>query len=133
MKLSKGHRGMVENLRWVGMSNNDLDKKYDPSPSLHLGTEFYGRETKIVPIGKYFKFQNSREEHEVQGENGHADDCMGFNDSEDFSLGFINDEPNDDTFIDESNVDDLTSSRALALWRIIKVIHGLFVFNSPST
>ncbi|KAJ6861615.1 hypothetical protein NC651_037626 [Populus alba x Populus x berolinensis] len=110
---------MVENLRWVGMSNNDLDKSFM-------------EETKIVPLENISSFR-SREEHEVQGENGHADDCMGFNDSEDFSLGFINDEPNDDTFIDESNVDDLTSSPSFEVVEDIKVNHGLFVSTRQAT
>ncbi|KAJ6959795.1 ALA-interacting subunit 1-like [Populus alba x Populus x berolinensis] len=59
------------------------------------------------PVFIYYELDNfyqnhrrSREEHEVQGENGHADDCMGFNDTDDFSLGFINDEPNVDTYIE---------------------------------
>nr|TKR98967.1 NAC domain-containing protein 86 [Populus alba] len=110
---------MVENLRWFGMSNNDLDKSFM-------------EETKIVPIENISSFRG-REEHEVQGENGHADDCMGFNDTDDFSLGFINDEPNDDTYIDESNVDDLTSSPSFEVVEDIKVNHGLFVSTRQAT
>ncbi|KAB5516802.1 hypothetical protein DKX38_027450 [Salix brachista] len=110
---------MVENLRWVGMSNDDLEKSFM-------------EETKIVPIENISSFR-SRGLHEVHGENGHADDCMGFNDSDDFSLGFINDEPNDDTFIDESNVDDLASSPSFEVVEEIKVNHGLFVSTRQAT
>ncbi|CAK7338885.1 unnamed protein product [Dovyalis caffra] len=110
---------MVENLRWVGMSNDELEKSFM-------------EETKIVPIENISSF--SREEHEVQaGENGHPDDCLGFNDSEDFSLGFINDEPNDDNFIDDSNVDDLASSPSFEVVEEIKVSHGLFVSTRQAT
>ncbi|KAG6779037.1 hypothetical protein NC652_010450 [Populus alba x Populus x berolinensis] len=111
---------MVENLRWVGMSNDELEKSF---------TE----ETKIVPIENISNFR-SREEHGVLGENGHTGDCMRFNDSEDFSLGFINDEPNDDNFIEESNiVDDLASSPSFEVVEDIKVNHGLFVSTRQET
>ncbi|KAJ6290826.1 hypothetical protein OIU78_026554 [Salix suchowensis] len=110
---------MVENLRWVGMSNDDLEKSFM-------------EETKIVPIENISSFR-SRGLHEVHGENGHADDCMGFNDSDNFSLGFINDEPNDDTFIDDSNVDDLASSPSFEVVEEIKVNHGLFVSTRQAT
>ncbi|KAJ7000307.1 hypothetical protein NC653_010938 [Populus alba x Populus x berolinensis] len=111
---------MVENLRWVGMSNDELEKSF---------TE----ETKIVPIENISNFR-SREEHGVLGENGHTGDCMRFNDSEDFSLGFINDEPNDDNFIEENNiVDDLASSPSFEVVEDIKVNHGLFVSTRQET
>jgi hypothetical protein len=59
---------------------------------------------------------------------------MRFNDSEDFSLGFINDEPNDDNFIEESNiVDDLASSPSFEVVEEIKVNHGLFVSTRQAT
>ncbi|KAG5247248.1 NAC domain-containing protein [Salix suchowensis] len=111
---------MVENLRWVGMSNDELEKSF---------TE----DTKIVPIENISNFR-SREEHGVLGENGHTTgDCMGFNDSEDFSLAFINDEPSDDNFIEESNVDDLASSPSFEVVEEIKVSHGLFVSTRQAT
>ncbi|KAJ6364511.1 hypothetical protein OIU76_029465 [Salix suchowensis] len=111
---------MVENLRWVGMSNDELEKSF---------TE----DTKIVPIENISNFR-SREEHGVLGENGQtAGDCMGFNDSEDFSLAFINDEPSDDNFIEESNVDDLASSPSFEVVEEIKVNHGLFVSTRQAT
>ncbi|KAF9683837.1 hypothetical protein SADUNF_Sadunf04G0055600 [Salix dunnii] len=111
---------MVENLRWVGMSNEELEKSF---------TE----DTKIVPIENISNFR-SREEHGVLGENGHtAGDCMGFNDSEDFSLAFINDEPSDDNFIEDSNVDDLASSPSFEVVEEIKVNHGLFVSTRQAT
>ncbi|KAJ6707344.1 putative proteinC DOMAIN-CONTAINING PROTEIN 82-RELATED [Salix viminalis] len=111
---------MVENLRWVGMSNDELEKSF---------TE----DTKIVPIENISNFR-SRQEHGVLGENGQtAGDCMGFNDSEDFSLAFINDEPSDDNFIEESNVDDLASSPSFEVVEEIKVNHGLFVSTRQAT
>lgn len=48
---------------------------------------------------------------------------MGFNDTDDYSLGFINDDPNGD----EGNMDDLASSPSFEVVEEIKVNHGMFV------
>ncbi|EEF35791.1 hypothetical protein RCOM_1603380 [Ricinus communis] len=104
---------MVENLRWIGMSNEELEKSFM-------------EEHKVVPVENISSFQ-SREEHEIQGNNVHnEEDCMGFNDTDDYSLEFINDDANAN-FIGEGNVDDLASSPSFEVVEEIKVNHGMFV------
>ncbi|ESR43645.1 hypothetical protein CICLE_v10011293mg [Citrus x clementina] len=105
---------MVENLRWVGMSNKDLDKSFV-------------EEHKIVPIENISSFQRM-ESHEVEGETSH-NNCLGFNDSElnDFSLGFIDDEPNKNHLEEEIGDGTLASSPSFEVVEEIKVNHGMFV------
>ncbi|GAV61756.1 NAM domain-containing protein [Cephalotus follicularis] len=101
---------MVENLRWVGMSNEDVEKNFM-------------EDHRIVPIESISSFQG-REEHEVQGDCGNQNISMGYHDTEinDFSLGFINDNPDDET-----NMDDLASSPSFDVIEEIKINHGMFV------
>ncbi|XP_065858223.1 NAC domain-containing protein 54 [Euphorbia lathyris] len=103
---------MVENLRWVGMSDEELEKSF-------------AEEHKIVPFENISSFPR-REENDIQGENGNGKDCLGLNDSDDYSLAFITDDPNSN-FIDEGNVEDLASSPSFEVIEEIKVNHGMFV------
>ncbi|XP_031262953.1 NAC domain-containing protein 86-like [Pistacia vera] len=104
---------MVENLRWVGMSK-DLEKSFM-------------EEQKVVPIENISSFQRT-EVHEAQGETSH-NSCLGFNDSEinDFSLGFIVDEPNGNNLDHEDIADGFASSPSFEVVEEIKVNHGMFV------
>ncbi|KDP35715.1 hypothetical protein JCGZ_10487 [Jatropha curcas] len=103
---------MSENLRWVGMSNEELEKSF-------------AEEHKIVPIENISNFPR-REGHELQGETENREDCMVFNETDDYSLGFINDDPNGN-FIDEGNMNALASSPSFEVVEEIKVNHGMFV------
>ncbi|KAJ9172917.1 hypothetical protein P3X46_016106 [Hevea brasiliensis] len=103
---------VTENLRWVGMSNEELQKSFI-------------EEQKVVPIENISTFQ-IREEKELQ-ENGHQGDCIGFNETDDYSVGFITDDDPNDNFIDEGNVDDLAGSPSFEVVKEIKVNHGMFV------
>ncbi|KAL5811927.1 hypothetical protein ACOSQ3_026877 [Xanthoceras sorbifolium] len=108
---------MVENLRWVGMSNKDLD------------TNFV-EEQKIVPIENISSYHTT----EVQGDTDH-NNCLGFDDSDinDFSLGFIDgdhDQPNDQNRLDDDddiNADGFSSSPSFEVVEEIKINHGMFV------
>nr|UBT01654.1 NAC transcription factor 50 [Litchi chinensis] len=103
---------MVENLRWVGMSNKDLE------------TSFV-EEHKIVPIEKISGYHTG----EVQGETDH-NNCMGFDDSDinDFSLGFIDDDQRDDqNHAVDDNADGFASSPSFHVVEEIKINHGMFV------
>lgn len=73
----------------------------------------------------------------IAGESGHDYNCtrfindIEFNDTEieDFRQGFINaDDPDDDQhFLDEGNMDDLTSSPSFEVVEDIKINHGMLV------
>ncbi|KAK7841424.1 nac domain-containing protein 45 [Quercus suber] len=104
---------MTENLRWVGMSDKELEKSF---------TE----EHKVVPIEDISNFPR-REEHEFQGESGYDKSCKEFNDSEmnNFQLGFI-DEPNEN-FLDDGNLEDYSSSPSFEVIEEVKVNHGMFI------
>ncbi|KAK2652744.1 hypothetical protein Ddye_012600 [Dipteronia dyeriana] len=105
---------MVENLRWVGMSNKDLQ------------TSFV-EEQRIVPIEKISSYHTK----EVLGETDH-NNCLGFDDSDinDFSLGFIDDDqPDDQNRLDDDhdNADGFASSPSFEVVEEIKIKHGMFV------
>ncbi|KAA8547652.1 hypothetical protein F0562_004081 [Nyssa sinensis] len=113
---------MVENLRWVGMSNEELDKSFL-------------EEYKTVPIENISSFQR-REEHGVQGDQtDHHDNINEFNNTEvgDFSLGFANDNPNhNDNFLDDGDVaDDFSSTPSFEVYDKVEVNHGMFVWTRP--
>ncbi|CAK9169799.1 unnamed protein product [Ilex paraguariensis] len=103
----------VENLRWVGMSSNDLEKTFL-------------EDFKTVPIENISGFQS--EEHEIQGETSTHNNFNEFNDTEanDFSLAFANDNPNDN-FIDDDNMDDFSSPPSFEVYEKVEVNHGMFV------
>ncbi|KAL5129177.1 NAC domain-containing protein 86 [Glycine soja] len=103
---------MVENLRWVGMSSEDLEKM---------------QEQKIVPIEDISSFQTNREENEVQ--ESEQQNNKEHNDTEinDFSLGFINDDDPNKNFIEDGNMDDYSSSPSFEVVEEIKVNHGMLV------
>lgn len=105
---------MVENLRWVGMSNKDLNENFI-------------EEHKIVPIEHISSFQ-SKLEHEAQGETDSRENLKELNDSElnDFPLGFINDDPNEN-FIEDGNEDDFSNTQSFEVFEKIEVNHGMFV------
>ncbi|TXG69839.1 hypothetical protein EZV62_004774 [Acer yangbiense] len=105
---------MVENLRWVGMSNKDLETSFE-------------EEQRIVPIEKISSYHT----REVQGETDH-NNCLGFDDSDinDFSLGFIDDDQLDDQNRlddDHDNADGFASSPSFEVVEEIKINHGMFV------
>ncbi|KAK9950723.1 hypothetical protein M0R45_006197 [Rubus argutus] len=109
----------IENLRWIGMSDKDLEKSF---------TE----EHKIVPIENIASFQREEQGREVQGDQSehHSGMIKEFNDSDetnDFSLGFINDDP-DENFLHDGNIDtDYSPSPSFEVIEEIQVNHGMFV------
>ncbi|XWS75297.1 hypothetical protein CRYUN_Cryun01aG0074200 [Craigia yunnanensis] len=106
---------MVENLRWVGMSSKDLEQYC------------FMEENKIVSIENISSFTRN-EDNGIQAESEHDYNCTGFNDAEieDFPQEFMDDDPNVH-FLDEGNMEDLTSSPSFEVVEDIKVNHGLFV------
>ncbi|XP_004289565.1 PREDICTED: NAC domain-containing protein 86 isoform X2 [Fragaria vesca subsp. vesca] len=108
----------TENLRWIGMSDKDLEKSF---------TE----EHKIVPIQNIASFRREEHGHQVEGDQTehHSDMIKEFNDGEtnDFSLGFINDDP-DENFLQDGNIEtDYSSSPSFEVIEEIQVNHGMFV------
>ncbi|XP_020234130.1 NAC domain-containing protein 86 isoform X2 [Cajanus cajan] len=103
---------MVENLRWVGMSREDLEKM---------------EEQKTVPIEDIPNFQTNREENEVQESEQHSNNEHNDTDINDFSLGFINDDDPNENFIEDGNIDDYSSSPSFEVVEEIKVNHGMLV------
>ncbi|ESW13962.1 hypothetical protein PHAVU_008G241200 [Phaseolus vulgaris] len=102
---------MVENLRWVGMSREDLEKM---------------EEQNIVPIEDISSLQTNMKENEVQEYEQHN---MEHNDTEinDFSLGFINDSDPTENFTEDGNSDDYSGSPSFEVVEEIKVNRGMFV------
>nr|XP_016487654.1 PREDICTED: NAC domain-containing protein 86-like [Nicotiana tabacum] len=102
---------MVENLRWIGMSDGDLEKTF---------LEDY----KTVPIENVSAVQ--REENQFQGEDsGHYNSLNGFNetDTNNFSIGF----GNDNLFDDGDMTDGLSNSSSFEMYEKIEVNHGFFI------
>ncbi|XP_006348211.1 NAC domain-containing protein 86-like [Solanum tuberosum] len=97
---------MVENLRWIGMSNRDLEKAF---------LEDY----KTVPLENVSAVHI--EENELQGENsGHSNSFInGFNETEanNFSIGF-------DNFLDN---DGFSNSPSFEVYEKVEVNHGFFI------
>ncbi|XVF31550.1 hypothetical protein REPUB_Repub17cG0000300 [Reevesia pubescens] len=113
---------MMENLRWVGMSTKDLEQYC------------FMDENKAVPIENISSFtRNEENEVQVAAESGHGYNCSGFHDTgindteiEDFPQGFMDDDPNE-PFLDQGNMEDLTSSPSFEVVEDIKISHGMFV------
>ncbi|CAB4302244.1 unnamed protein product [Prunus armeniaca] len=109
----------AENLRWVGISDKYLEKSFM-------------EENKVVPLENISSFRREEQEHEVQvaGEIGDQSGMIKeFNDSEtndDFSLGFINEDPNDN-FLNDGTMDDYSPSPSFEVIEEIQVNHGMFV------
>nr|QSD99911.1 NAC family transcription factor [Melilotus albus] len=108
---------MVENLRWVGMSSNDLEKS------------FMEEHQKVVPIEDISSFQTNRKENEVQVESEQPNTNKEINDAniDNFSMGFINDNDPNENFIDDSNIDYSNSTSYEVVEETTKVSHGMFV------
>ncbi|KAM7459776.1 hypothetical protein LguiA_005508 [Lonicera macranthoides] len=105
---------VVENLRWVGMSNKELEKTFL-------------EDFKTVPIENISSFP--REEHGTQGQTSHHNIFNDFNDAEGndhFSLGFVNENPTD-SFLEDGDLDDFSSTPSFEVFEKIEVNHGLFV------
>ncbi|XP_059644928.1 NAC domain-containing protein 54-like [Cornus florida] len=110
-KIERG----IENLRWVGMSNQDLEKSFI-------------EEYKTVPIENSSSFQRS-EGYEVQGDQ--TDRHNNFNEFnnievDDFSVGFGNENPTQN-FLDDDNVNDFSNSPSFEFYEKIEVNHGMLV------
>ncbi|KAK4360888.1 hypothetical protein RND71_019840 [Anisodus tanguticus] len=104
---------LVENLRWIGMSDRDLEKTF---------LEDY----KTVPIENVSAVQ--REENELQGENsGHNNSFNnGFNETEaNFSIGFDNNA--NDNLLDDGDTDGFSNSSSFEVYGKIEVNHGFFI------
>ncbi|KAJ8752199.1 hypothetical protein K2173_003807 [Erythroxylum novogranatense] len=96
---------MLENLRWIGVSNEEADKTYM-------------EENKIVPLDNISTFRRN----DVQGAG------IGFDETNDYSLEFINDDPVTNSTDDvNGNENDLASSPSFEFVEETKVNHGLFV------
>ncbi|CAM8962839.1 unnamed protein product [Rhodiola kirilowii] len=117
------HERMVENLRWVGMSDKDLETSYL-------------EEHKIIPIENISCFESimNQGSHGVQGSQGdHLRDYdTGLDDTEfdSFSLRLTNnnDNENDSSFLDESHAGEISNySTATEVVEKIEVTHALFV------
>ncbi|KAK1439287.1 hypothetical protein QVD17_05103 [Tagetes erecta] len=103
---------MVENLRWVGMSNEDLESAFLD-------------DHKSVPVDHISSFK--REEHEVQGENSNNNNNT---DAHFAPCGFINEDMNSlsNNFLDvEGDLDDFSTTPTFEIYQKTEVSHGLLV------
>ncbi|KAL4569177.1 hypothetical protein LXL04_024811 [Taraxacum kok-saghyz] len=101
---------MVENLRWVGMSNKELE------------TAFLD-DFKSIPVESISGFQREEYEVQVSGENTHIEDQFG--------IGFLNQDQNNnlisDNFLDDGDLEDFTTTPTFDLYQKTEVSHGLLV------
>ncbi|KAG6660012.1 hypothetical protein I3843_03G071100 [Carya illinoinensis] len=115
---------MAENLRWMGISNKELEKSN------------FTEEPKIIPIEGISSFRSEEHEFQAAGESGDNKSFGEFNDVTDqmnhLPLDFINDEPNDhENFLDDGNcMDDYSNSPNFEVIEEVKVNHGMFISTS---
>ncbi|XP_076900349.1 NAC domain-containing protein 54-like [Bidens hawaiensis] len=108
-----GTNRMAENLRWVGMSNKDLE-----------GT--FWEDYKTVPVENIPNFK--REEQEVQGSSSHIHNNME-NTEDQLSEELVNEDHNNSNhnFLDEGDLDDFTTTPTFEIYEKTKASHGLIV------
>ncbi|KAL2521939.1 NAC domain containing protein 28 [Forsythia ovata] len=106
-------RGMVENLRWQGMSDKELDK-------INFSEEY-----KTLPIENISNFHS--EDHDFQGETGNSN-FNTWNDTEanDISVGLRNENASENFLID-GDIDQFSSSPSFEVYEKIEINHGLLV------
>ncbi|XP_045828943.1 NAC domain-containing protein 86-like isoform X1 [Trifolium pratense] len=109
-------RRMVENLRWIGMPREDLEKM----------------EQKIVPIEDISCFQTLREQNGMQEYEQNNGNYLEQNDTyvNEFSLGFINDGDPNEIFIEDGNMDGYSNSPSFEVIEEIKVSHGRMLVST---
>ncbi|MCL7046988.1 hypothetical protein MKW94_022343 [Papaver nudicaule] len=109
---------MVENLRGVGMSSKDLEKTML-------------EEHKMVPIENVSSTFQRREGEDVRGDTSNQNNNFNqFNEenSNDFSLGFVNDDPDNYGITSEGGTtDELSSMPTFEVYEKIEFKHGMFV------
>ncbi|KAF5457571.1 hypothetical protein F2P56_021663 [Juglans regia] len=115
----------TENLRWVGMSNKDMEKSH------------VMEEHKIVPIEDISSsFRRREESDEFQGESGDNKRCKEFNDTEINMISlqpleFINeDAPNENLQLDDginTYREDYSSSPSFEVIEEVRFNHGMFI------
>ncbi|KAK6927792.1 NAC domain, partial [Dillenia turbinata] len=101
-------QSMVENLRWVGMSKEDLQQG---------SLEDY----KSVPIENITCVQE-RQDHDAQGNKYLGENIA----MDDFSLRFLNKDPNEN-YLDDDDIDDFSDSPSFEVYEKTEVNHGLLV------
>ncbi|KAL3838745.1 hypothetical protein ACJIZ3_023336 [Penstemon smallii] len=104
---------MVENLRWVGMSSNELEKAFSD-------------DFKTVQIENISNIQ--RDDHDFQGET-----CTeNFNDN--ISIGHLNDNIGNN-FLGDEDLNDFSSTPNFEVYENTKINHGLLVSTrqAPNT
>ncbi|CAN8238292.1 unnamed protein product [Cochlearia groenlandica] len=110
---------VVENLRWVGVSNKELEKSFNEEHST------------IVPIEDIWSYHRDDQEHEHQ-------DGMGLNNNGDvedvYTLEFTENEHNDNVSDKINNNDHVTmSSSSFEVIKKVEVSHGMFVTTRQVT
>ncbi|GER47039.1 NAC domain protein [Striga asiatica] len=97
---------MSENLRWIGMSNNELEKAFSD-------------DFKTVPVENFSNVQ--REYHEFEGETSNNNN---FNNA----MTNIDQTTNDhDDFLNEKDIDDFSSVPNFEVYEKVEINHGLLV------
>ncbi|GFP82401.1 NAC domain-containing protein 45 [Phtheirospermum japonicum] len=95
--------GMAENLRWIGMSNKELQKAFPD-------------DFKTVPIENFSNIQ--REYHDFQGDTSNHN----FN-----AFDLTTNDNHDHNFLDDKDIDDFSSTPNFEVYEKIEINHGLFV------
>ncbi|KAJ9564576.1 hypothetical protein OSB04_000542 [Centaurea solstitialis] len=108
---------MAENLRWVGMSNKDLEMAF---------LDDY----KSVPVENTSSFQEIL--NPVAGENIHNNNFTN-NTDDHFSLEILNQNPNNlsNNFLDEGDLDDFSTNPTFETYQKTEISHGLLVSTRP--
>ncbi|XP_073289062.1 NAC domain-containing protein 54-like isoform X2 [Primulina huaijiensis] len=102
---------MVENLRWVGMSNKEFDKNFSD-------------EFKNVPIENISTIQ--REDHDFQGVIVGETSNHEFKNNQIFE-GLVNDKASDNFLVDDGDMDDFSSTPNFDMYEKIQMNHGLLI------
>ncbi|XP_071735367.1 NAC domain-containing protein 54-like [Rutidosis leptorrhynchoides] len=103
---------IVENLRWVGMSNKDFEMTF-------------WDDYKTVPVENTPGFQ--REEHEVKGESSHHNNLENTEDHFSHEVATEDHNNSNENFLDESDLDDFNAAPSFEICEKTKISHGLIV------
>ncbi|XP_011096933.1 NAC domain-containing protein 45 [Sesamum indicum] len=108
---------MVENLRWIGMSDKELEKAFSD-------------DFKTVPIENINSNIHGNQFHDFQGEtSSHRFNAFTKATNENISIGpHVNDNVSDHNFLDnDGDIDDFSTSPSFEVYEKTEINHGLLV------
>ncbi|PIN06572.1 hypothetical protein CDL12_20874 [Handroanthus impetiginosus] len=104
---------MVENLRWIGMSNKELEKAFSD-------------EFKAVPLENISNIQSEYHDFEGETSNHNFNTFTNTDANDNISIGHMNNNDSD-KFLDDGDIDDFSSTPNFEVYEKIEINHGLLV------